>query len=301
MQDIAKEQNQLIDSYAWCEEITKKRAKNFYHGIKLLPPARRKAMCAVYAFFRDCDDITDDEGNTQRREHLEMLRRVVLGQAEPDRLLRGLPAFLDAVERYAIPRHFFAELIDGMLMDLDDYAYRDYQDTYKYCYCAASTVGYVCVHIFGFDERNIVDVYRMAEIQGQAFQLTNILRDLHEDSQNGRCYLPASALKRWGVSLNDIASQNQDESMGRLYAHFCQLTESYYRLCRALPRYVAPESRACLKAMTYIYHGVLKKITKLGPKALRARAKLNKAQKLGLVLSALAQDGIFLLREHLEA
>ncbi len=285
---------ELQNSYRWCEELTHRRAKNFYYGIKLLPHERRLAMCAVYAFFRDCDDISDDEAHTQRRERLEEWRRVVFG-AEPSRPMQGLLAFRDAVNRYAIPARFFSELIDGMLMDLDTCQYRTYRDTYRYCYHAASTVGLVCVHIFGFDERLQAEIYRMAEMKGEAFQMTNILRDLSEDCELGRCYLPSACLERFGVSSADIAAKSDTPAMRAMIRHLAELTEGYYAHSEALERYINPESRACLRAMTYIYHGILGKIRRLGPRVLRCRARLNKAEKVLAVARAL--DWRFALRQ----
>lgn len=240
-------------------------------------------MCAVYAFFRDCDDISDDKNSTDRRQNLEKWRQIIMG-AEPSHEMPGLLAFRDAVQKYSIPLKFFSELIDGTLMDIDEYKYKTYQDTYKYCYHVASTVGLVCVHIFGFEEKYQAEIYRMAETQGIAFQLTNIMRDISEDCSLNRCYLPSEMLEKFGITAEDINSKSQNSNMIAMYDHMSKLIASYYNQCSALPKYIYPESRACLRAMTMIYRGIAKKIEKLGPKALNQRARLTKLQKLVCVL-----------------
>ena len=270
---------ELQKSYEWCERLTKERAKNFYHGLRLLPEERRLGACAFYAFCRDCDDISDDEGSDNRQQRMdEWNKRISADISECD--WPGLLAFRHAIDKFSIPHRFLYELIEGPSMDLTERKYVTYQDTYKYCYHVASTVGLVCVHIFGFNEANQSEVYRMAEMQGIAFQLTNIMRDVSEDCGMQRCYLPSEMLERFGVSAEDISAQRDTPQMRALYEHMSELIEGYYFHCASLPQYIEPESRACLRAMTLIYHGIARKIAKMGPQALRQRARLSKLEKV---------------------
>ncbi len=289
---------ELTASYAWCENLTKKRAKNFYYGLRLLPESRRLAACAFYAFCRDCDDISDDNANQDSAQRLEQWKQRIT--ADPQTCSwPGILAFRHAVEKYAIPQRFLYELIEGTAMDLQERRYQTFQDTYDYCYHVASTVGLVCVHIFGFSEADQSEVYRMAEMQGIAFQLTNIMRDISEDCAMQRCYLPGDLLERCGVSAEDIAQKRDTPAMRRLYAHMAGLIESYYHHCAALPRYINPESRACLRAMTMIYHGIAKKTAKLGPKALAQRARVSTPRKLACVFWACFLSGLELSLSHM--
>lgn len=271
--------NELAQSYAWCEKVTRNKAKNFYYGLRLLPKPRRLAAYAFYAFCRDCDDISDDEGSANREQRLAEWHRRLSDENGPS-TWPGLLAFRHAMQAYAIPPRFLHELINGTTMDLTPRRYADFQDTYTYCYHVASTVGLVCVHIFGFNPQDQAEVYRLAETQGQAFQLTNIMRDISEDIGLQRRYLPENLLERCGVTTAELASQQNNAHTRRLYARMTELTESYYRLCAPLPRYIEPESRACLRALTIIYHGVARKLAKMGPEALKKRARLNTAEKL---------------------
>lgn len=282
--------NELIQSYSWCEKVTRNKAKNFYYGLRLLPKPRRLAAYAFYAFCRDCDDISDDEGSSNRNLRLaEWHRR--LSDDGGNSTWPGLLAFRHAMETYSIPKRFLHELVDGTTMDLTPRSYADFQDTYTYCYHVASTVGLVCVHLFGFDPKDQAEVYRLAETQGQAFQLTNIMRDVSEDVSLQRRYLPDCLLERCHVTPAELASQKNNAGTRQLYAKMLELTESYYRLCAPLPRFIEPESRACLRALTVIYHGVARKLAKLGPEALKKRARLNKAEKLLWMSYALLLGG----------
>jgi len=215
----------LSASYRWCRQLTRTRARNFYFAIRMLPVRRRDAMCAVYAFFRECDDLSDEGQIENRRQGLERWRRVALG-AEPDSPSPGLEAFRDAVRRYAIPVELFSELIDGTLMDLDDTRYETFQDLYAYCYRVASTVGLVCVRIFGFD--GTPEVLKMAEYQGIAFQLTNILRDVAEDSGMGRVYLPGQILAEFGLTRQDLLEGRPGPHFKALVQHMASRARHYY-------------------------------------------------------------------------
>ena len=165
-------------SYLYCRRVARTRAKNFYYSFLLLSSQQRKAMCAIYAFMRYCDDLSDEPGAT--RGAIERWR------AEMEEALQGRfsgqpmwPAFHHTVRRFGIPPEYFQEMIDGVASDLEPRRFRTFDELYQYCYQVASVVGLTIIHIFGFDTRSALP---LAEKCGVAFQLTNILRDIREDS-----------------------------------------------------------------------------------------------------------------------
>src|SRR5712671_5061366 len=192
----------LEESYTYCRAVAKARAKNFYYSFVLLDADRKNAMCAVYAFMRYCDDLSDEPGAA--REPLERWRIAL------DHALAGrydghptLPAFHDTVQRYKIPPQYFHEMIDGVSSDLQPRRIQTFDQLYRYCYQVASVVGLTTIHVLGFDSREALP---LAEKCGVAFQLTNILRDIGEDAGLGRIYLPAEDMQRFGVTVDDLKS-----------------------------------------------------------------------------------------------
>src|SRR5712671_707588 len=202
----------LEESYTYCRAVAKARAKNFYYSFVLLDADRKNAMCAVYAFMRYCDDLSDEPGAT--RELLDRWRTAL------DRALAGsydghptLPAFHDTVRRYGIPHQYFHEMIDGVSSDLQPRCMQTFDQLYRYCYQVASVVGLTTIHIFGFDSPQALP---LAEKCGVAFQLTNILRDIREDAGLGRVYLPSEDLARFGVSPEVLSNGRRTEAFNQL-------------------------------------------------------------------------------------
>ncbi|MEW6282271.1 MAG: phytoene/squalene synthase family protein [Candidatus Eremiobacterota bacterium] len=266
----------LKSSYQHCQKITRERARNFYYGIRLLPSARRDALCAIYAFFRYTDDLSDDETAQDRLALLAAWRRAL--DAGGDSSSPILPAFRHAVERYAIPPRYFEELIQGTEMDQTVSRYPTFQDLYGYCYRVASTVGLVCIHVFGFDRSP--EALKMAEERGIAFQLTNILRDIAEDAGRGRIYLPLEDLQRFQVTPEALLAGRPEPGFSDLVQFEVDRTRGYYDRSAPLRQRVDRSSRPALDAMTSIYRGLLDKIQHLGPRVLVRRARLNAAEKL---------------------
>lgn len=271
-------EGKLRDSYRLCREITRNRARNFHYGIQLLPGDRRDALSAVYAFFRACDDVADrEEATGDRRRELERWRDLLDPEADPEQH-PILPAFHHAVRRYGIPRRYFSELIDGVLMDLEGARYPTFRDLYTYCYRVASTVGLVCLHIFGFDGSRKAS--ELAEKRGIAFQLTNILRDLSEDVERGRIYLPLEDLERFEVTPAALLAGNPEPGFGDLVRFECRRAGEYYRRSEALLTRIDPDSRPALAAMTGIYRRLLEKIERAGRGVLERRMRLSAVEKL---------------------
>lgn len=268
----------LTESYDWCRQLTQKRARNFYFAIRLLPKARRDAMCAVYAFFRQCDDISDAKNVCSRRERLEQWKQIIQGQ-EPTSFMPGLLALRHAVKKYRINPQPFLDLIDGMFTDLEEIHFQTFDELYTYCYRVASTVGLVCISIFGAPDKP--EVYKMAEYHGIAFQLTNILRDINHDALEGRVYIPDEILEKFAITRQSILNRTYNEQkMASLIDYMAKLAQSYYDRSEFLPYFIPLPSRVCLRAMTNIYHGILKKIESMGVETLRQKARLSLLQKL---------------------
>jgi phytoene/squalene synthetase len=200
------------EAYLRCEAITRRNAANFYYGIRLLAPERRRAMCAVYAFARRIDDIGD--GSLPAPRKLELLS----GQAAALALLPGgvpragadrtneddpvLVALADTYVRFEVPTDAMPALIAGVTMDVEGIAYETFGDLVLYCRRVAGAIGRACLAIFALRDRagaERTDVYRLADDLGVALQLTNILRDIREDAQAGRVYLPGEDLRRFGL------------------------------------------------------------------------------------------------------
>ena len=194
-----------------------------------------------------------------------------------------LPAFHDTLRRFSIPAEYFFELLRGAEMDLTGAEYRSFPDLYRYCYRVASTIGLMCLHIFGFEDPQ-APAY--AEKLGVAFQLTNILRDLREDAARGRLYLPAEDLAPFGVELADLL-EGRLERVRELLRFEAGRAERYYREAAPLLELVSASSRASLWIMTAIYHGILERVHASDYDVFSRRAGLSHARKTSILLRGL--------------
>jgi 15-cis-phytoene synthase len=278
----------LGNSRVFCEQLTRSKARNFYYGLKLLPEPKRSDMFALYAYMRLIDDIADedDDGRSyqQRLDDLEawgvVTRAVLNGDAE---FAAGAghevwPAFADMARRNRLPHDLFDDVIAGQLQDLRPAAFDTFEQLYKYCYRVAGTVGLASIYVWGFD--GSAATRQLAIERGVAFQLTNILRDLREDTGRGRTYLPREDLEAAGVTENDLRSGRGGEAFVTLMRRQIERAESYYVRSAALESHIAPDSRPTLVAMTQIYHGLLRKLGGQPERVLRERVSLSLFTKL---------------------
>jgi phytoene synthase len=270
-------------SYRYCRRVARSRARNFYYSFVLLPRPQRDAMCAMYAFMRYCDDLSDEPGAT--RAAIERWR------AHLDQALAGRfsghpvwPAFHHAVRRFAIPHQYFREMIDGVASDVEPRRIETFDQLHRYCYQVASVVGLTTVHIFGFDSPAALP---LAEKCGVAFQLTNILRDIREDAGLGRVYLPAEDLRRFGVTEEDLRSGNRSPAFVELMRFEAARARACYDESRPLLELVSPHSRPSLWALIEIYSRLLERIERSGYDVFARRIRLPARQKAGIVLRAL--------------
>lgn len=279
----------LKQSYGHCRAIARERAKNFYYSFLLLEKQQSDAMCAIYAFMRICDDLSDDETDKDRARDAIANWRV-----EMDRALRGQPtehaiwpAFADTVERYKIPHRFFHEMIDGVSSDLDPREIATWDDLYRYCYQVASVVGLTIIHIWGFSSPRAL---LLAEKCGIAFQVTNILRDVREDAELGRVYLPTEDLQRFGVRPEDLKAGRESERFRQLMRFEGKRARSYFQESAPLLPLIEKKSRKSLWALRRIYLSLLNKLERADYNVLSRRINVPKATKIAILLSAFIRN-----------
>jgi phytoene synthase len=291
----------LDRAYAACRVIARREAKNFYYAFIALPAPRRNAICAIYAFMRRADDLADDESLSRelRRSSLEAWlaewRGVCAGSSTDD------PVFLavrDCTARFQIPLSLLDELVAGVTMDLDRAAtgapdtYSTFADLYRYCYLVASVVGLVCIRIFGYSDPR---AEKLAEETGIAFQLTNILRDVAEDAERNRVYLPLEDLAAHNVSLDSLLHRAPGApptaSERALLADIARRARVFYWSAQELLPLIDIESRPALWVLVAIYHGLLKRIERADFDVFSNRASVPWPQKLGILAVGLARLG----------
>jgi phytoene synthase len=280
----------LAKSYTWCEKVARTQAKNFYYSFLLLPSDKRKAMCAIYAFMRYCDDLSDDEGVGDRAAAIALWRQdLTAALANPDAGASHpvWPAFVDTVNRYHIPHQYFFEMIEGVSSDLEPRRIQTFRELYDYCYHVASVVGLTIIHIFGFhDPKALV----LAEKCGIAFQITNILRDVREDAEKHRVYLPAEDLQHFGVSPDTFGPP---ERFRELMAFEAERARDFFRQAAPLVRMVDARSQASLQALIAIYSRLLDRIVQSNYDVLARRIRLSTVEKIWLLARSMG-GGILL-------
>ncbi|HTQ55452.1 MAG TPA: phytoene/squalene synthase family protein [Bryobacteraceae bacterium] len=275
----------LAESYAHCRQVARSRARNFYYSFVLLARPQRDAMCAIYAFMRYCDDLSDEPG--ANRAAIDGWRGALdeglAGRTESHPVL---PAFHDTVTRYRIPPRYFHEMIDGVASDLEPRGFETFDQLYRYCYLVASTVGLTIIHIFGYDSPEALP---LAEKCGIAFQLTNILRDVREDAARGRIYLPAEDLARFQVGPDDLRNGMRTPELIDLMDFETTRAREYYHASRPLLGMVERRSRPSLAALIGIYARLLDRIEGSNYDVFRRRISLPAAEKCWIVAKALAR------------
>lgn len=274
----------IHESYLFCRRITLKNARNFFYSLLLLPQPKRQALYMMYAFMRYSDDLVDAPHSGNKAEELLAWRRSL------EKALQGeeadcpiFPAFVETVNRYAIPVSYFFELLDGMQMDLEKSRYQTFEELYPYCYRVASVVGLVCVHIFGFRSPQAL---RCAESMGIAFQLTNILRDIREDCAGNRVYLPLEDLEKFHYSEEKLKQNVMDESFRQLVAFEVNRARRYYQEAEQLIPLIEPDCRKALSALLATYRSLLKKISREQRSLFEKRIRLSPWEKLGIIFQA---------------
>jgi phytoene synthase len=257
-------------------------ASNFYYSFLLLPRAQRRAIKDVYAFCRLLDDVVDED-QTGRNPYAEL----EYWRGEVEAIYQGTPTsefgeqLLPSIEEFDLPKQPFLDLIDGMEMDLKWHSYQTFADLREYCYRAASTVGLICIEIFGYESARTREY---AVNLGLALQLTNILRDLKEDTARGRIYIPVEDLERFGYSERDLRENLYNAPFIELMKYEYARARSYFEKAAAsLPDQDRPSMFAA-EIMGAIYKELLDQIPAVQFDVLRNRLAVSKSRRLRIAL-----------------
>jgi phytoene synthase len=271
-------------AYRHCERVTRSRARNFYYGIRLLPPAKRAALCAVYAFARRVDDIGD--GQLEPQDKLDQLAtaRTELAQLNKQRD-PVLLALADVSANFPLPLKAFGELIEGVEMDVRGTSYPTFDDLAHYCRCVAGSIGRLSLGVFGSSEPHAAPV--LADKLGIAMQLTNILRDLREDADNGRVYLPKEDLVRFGCDGELAAGGAVPDGFTRLVGFQVTRAQRFFAEGLRLLPMLDRRSAACVSAMSGIYRELLARIARRPEAVLEERVSLPTWRKARIAARSL--------------
>jgi phytoene synthase len=300
----------LTEAYRECERITWSQARNFAYGIRLLPPAKRRGLAVIYAFARRIDDIGDGALPSGRKiADLESARQAVLnldgngrdGNGRDDPVLLALA---DVKRNFPVPVEAFGELIDGCVADVRGTHYQTFEDLHYYCRCVAGSVGRLSLGIFG-TSHDLDEAARLADSLGVALQLTNILRDIREDYQNGRIYLPAEDLAKFDVDPACLGGTTPPDppahggaarppvplwpaGFSRLVEFEAERARDWYATGWRLLPMLDRRSAACTGAMAGIYRQLLEQIAAQPGAVLDRRVSLSTGEKAMVAVRALA-------------
>jgi 15-cis-phytoene synthase len=299
----------IDQAYAICRAIAKQQAKNFYYSFRVLPRHKSDAMCAVYAFMRRADDISDDETMPVAQRRKVMAEWLNAWREARTTGLSDDPTFLalnDTQKRFAIPDQLLEDLVRGTTMDLEErladvipvtdaatgqtlQIYEDFDGLYRYCYLVASVVGLVCIRIFGYTDPN---AELLAEKTGVAFQLTNILRDVSEDAERGRIYLPLTDLHSSQLTVDQllqaVRKQAPPETAKKLLVLEANRALEFYRSAQQLLPLIDRDSRAALWVLVTIYRGLLERIIAEDYDVFHQRVSVPTAKKLAILGQGMA-------------
>lgn len=296
---------ELETSYRACAAVTQAEATNFYYTFWLLPAERRRSIYAIYAFSRKLDDLVDDtldnqvdtpvsgDARTQTHKDLDRMARLVDGQESEHEFSAALQ---DTIDKFSIPRAHFHELIEGMRMDLDGQEYRSFDDLYLYCYRAASTIGLICIEIFGRSREGIALLNKQSENEstigtdapgttepgknlGIAMQLTNIIRDVAEDLRRGRVYLPEDELRQFDVSRETLGRSQPTDGLRELMKFQVERARKYFQDSEPLFPLLRASSRFCPILLRRFYSELLDRVEESNYDVLGHRPKISSSRK----------------------
>jgi phytoene synthase len=282
---------ELEYAYRECEQITRREAANFFYGIRLLPRVKRQAMCANYAFARRVDDIGDDgeldraaqiAALAQERRSLAALTDGSVGVGDP-----VMTALAHATARYRLPVDALELLVEGVELDVLDAEYRSFEELVRYCRCVAGSVGRLCLAIFT-DGNASDEAYRLADDLGVAMQLTNILRDIVEDRERGRTYIPAEDRERFACPDLATADTREVEALIRFEA---ERAAEWFDRGMGLVQLLDMRSASCVQAMTGIYRRILDRILEDPGQVMSGRISLSPLEKTWVAARSLVAAG----------
>ena len=283
MSQVALSPKDVDRAYDWCRDLTRREAKNFYYAFITLPPAKRRAIYATYAFCRLCDDAVDEDDQPSRKlELLSGLRQqleVSFSGASPDgrELSPVFQALAHSSATYGIDQGLFQDIITGVESALATTRYRDFEELRAYCYHVASAVGLICIEIFGYNDPRASE---FAIDLGLAMQLTNIIRDVEEDLGRDRVYLPQEDLDRFGYSEERLFAGEMDESFRELMQFQVERARGYFQSGLRLLPLLSRRARSCPAVMAGIYMRILDRAEAADFNVFNERPSLSKREKL---------------------
>lgn len=278
---------ELDEAYRECERITWTQARNFAYGIRLLPERKRRGLAVIYAFARRIDDIGDGTMAPEEKiAALEDARQAIAGLARQGAGDPVLLALADVERSFPVPMAAFGELIDGCVADVRGTSYQSFEDLLHYCRCVAGSIGRLSLGIFGTSQDS-GQAAQLADSLGVALQLTNILRDVREDYQNGRIYLPSEDLAKFEVAL-DPSDQSTHAQFARLVEFEADRARDWYATGMRLLPMLDRRSAACTGAMAGIYRRLLDRIAAQPAAVLTGRISLSAGEKAMVAVKALA-------------
>jgi phytoene synthase len=272
----------------YCEDKAKKSGSSFYYSFRFLSPTQRQAITALYAFCREVDDVVDEtddieQANRELDEWRDEITRLFNGQATHP----VGKALATALKNYTLHEEYFIEIIDGMAMDLQQQRYETFSQLALYCYRAASVVGLLSVEIFGYQDRKTL---KYAENLGMALQLTNIIRDVKEDAERDRIYLPLDELAKFNVSVDSLLAGETSEELTNLLKFQTERARKYYqKAMQSLPEKDRYSQRVGL-IMSAIYAATLDQIEAEHFPVMEKRVSLSKLRKLWLAWQTARQE-----------
>ena len=283
MSQLALGRKDVDQAYEWCRGLTRREAKNFYYAFITLPPAKRRAIYATYAFCRLCDDAADEDDPLHSKLELLQGLRQQLGSMFSDQPLADgdlgpvFRALAHSSATYGIDQGLFQNIITGVESDLTAKRYEDFEELRTYCYHVASAVGLICIEIFGYTDPRAREY---AIDLGLAMQLTNIVRDVKEDLGRDRVYLPQEDLDRFGYSEERLFAGEVDDSFRELMRFQVERARSYFQSGLRLLPLLSPRARSCPAVMAGIYMRILDRAEASGFNVFNRRPSLSKREKL---------------------
>ncbi len=305
---------ELAAAYAFCRGVAKREAKNFYWAFRVLPRHKSDAMCAVYAFMRKADDLADDEAMSIEERRAAMAAwTAAWRQSREERTAEPLfVAVNDVQRRFGISNDLLEQLVAGTTMDLQSQpagvvaiegsatpgeetsprtyqVYESFDALYRYCYLVASVVGLVTIRIFGYQG---AEAEELAEHTGVAFQLTNILRDVREDAERGRVYLPMDELARGGVPVEQFARATQRAAVSQevvspqiraVLTAEIERAQRYYASGAALIPLIDRDAQPAMRVLVSIYHRLLERIAADPAAVFERRVSVPTGEKLAIL------------------
>ena len=283
------------------DDLAKAIQSNFFYSFLFLPKPKREAIIDVYGFCRAVDDIVDEMADNSLNGQDQARARAELDhwREEVDRLYAGAPRepiackLKTVLDRYPMPKEYYLEMIDGCEMDLHRHRYETFEDLYQYCYRVASITGLMCIEIFGYRSPKTKEY---AINLGIALQLTNILRDLKEDAERDRVYLPQEDLRRFGYSEEDLKRGTLNDNFRRLMEFECERARAYYQKATdCLSAEDAPNMTAAV-TMGKIYHRLLEQIEQVGYDVFNHEIRLHRPERFLIALSEWAKSELVTAR-----